>query len=95
MGEIDVGVMHWFSFSQRSAEESEVRIMDLDCLHLGDATWLLSTSQSDGNIRVYNQSLYVHNLPSQLNERRFFLYNTGMELGHQPQETTASLATQD
>ncbi|KAA1064951.1 hypothetical protein PGT21_020079 [Puccinia graminis f. sp. tritici] len=62
--EIDVGVMHWFSFSQRSAEESEVRIMDLDRLHLGDATWLLSTSQSDGNIRVW--SLDVNKKKQQL-----------------------------
>ena len=52
INEIDLGVMPWSCFSQRSAEESEVRIMDLDPLHLGDAVWLLSTSQSDGNIRV-------------------------------------------
>ncbi|KAH9444827.1 hypothetical protein Pst134EB_025086 [Puccinia striiformis f. sp. tritici] len=51
--EMDVGVVQWSSFSQRSAEESEVRIMDLDRLYLGNSTWLLSASQSDGNIRIW------------------------------------------
>lgn len=50
---IDVGVVEWSSISQRTSEESEVRIMQLDRLHLHGATWLIAVSQSDGHIRLW------------------------------------------